>query len=275
MTEDIKEIKISVRNLVEFILRSGDLDNSHGSRNEVEAMQAGSRIHRKLQKQMGANYIAEVPLSITFPVTHGDVTFELTIEGRADGIIENDISDDFSMLIFEEADKDNPEITIDEIKGVYMDLAYLKEPIGVHMAQAMCYGYIYGTKYQHKQIGIQVTYCNLETENLKYFKEVFTLEELTHWFDQLIREYAKWAVWQMKWNVIRDVEIMKLDFPFPYRPGQKELVEGVYKTILRKKKLFIEAPTGASVIIVTGCINVFKSRVSGTFIKNDKLIYAK
>lgn len=35
-----------------------------------------------------------------------------------------------------------------------------------------------------------------------------------------------------------------LEFPFPYREGQRELVHGVYRTILREKQLFIQAPTG-------------------------------
>ena len=38
-------VRISVRNLVEFILRSGDLDNRGGS-SDREAMQKGSRLHR-------------------------------------------------------------------------------------------------------------------------------------------------------------------------------------------------------------------------------------
>ena len=251
MSENLKEIKISVRNLVEFILRSGNLDNTHSGRNEVEAMQAGSRIHRKLQKKMGSNYTAEVALGITLPITFEDVSFELTVEGRADGIIFNDQKeDDFSTFLFEE-DKDKPEIIIDEIKGIYMDLSYLKEPIMVHKAQAMCYAYIYARKHQHEKIGIRLTYCNLETESLKYFDETLTIEELSSWFDKLVNEYAKWAVWQMKWNIKRNEEIMNLDFPFPYREGQKELVTGVYKTILRKKKLFIEAPTGVGKTIAT------------------------
>lgn len=253
MAENIKDIKISVRNLVEFILRSGDLDNTRGSKNEIEAMQAGSRIHRKLQKQKGTNYLAEVALSITLPVSYEDVTFELTIEGRADGIITKDTKvDDFALFIIDKDDsKDTPEIVIDEIKGVYMDLAYLKEPVGVHRAQAMCYAYMYASKYQDEKIGIQLTYCNLETEAIKYFNETFALAELTDWFDKLVEEYAKWAVWQMKWTTKRNDEIMTLDFPFPYREGQKELVEGVYKTILRKKSLFIEAPTGVGKTIAT------------------------
>ncbi len=42
-----QNIKISVRNLVEFILRSGDIDNRKSRVMQAEAMQEGSRIHRK------------------------------------------------------------------------------------------------------------------------------------------------------------------------------------------------------------------------------------
>ncbi|MDF2537348.1 MAG: hypothetical protein K0S76_369 [Herbinix sp.] len=251
MQETNVNIRISVRNLVEFILRSGDIDNTK-ARFEADAMQAGSRLHRKLQKQMGANYSAEVPLSITVPITREDISFELTIEGRADGIIVNNvIREDFSVLIFEEEESNSPEITIDEIKGVYMDISHLTAPEGVHRAQAMCYAYIYATKYSHEKIGIRITYCNIETENLRYFEETFTNEELSAWFDHLVNEYCKWAEWQIKWTEKRNTAIKALDFPFPYREGQKELVTGVYKTILRKKKLFIEAPTGVGKTIST------------------------
>ena len=46
-------IRISVRNLVEFILRSGDLDNRRGSRADKDAMLMGGKIHRKIQRRMG------------------------------------------------------------------------------------------------------------------------------------------------------------------------------------------------------------------------------
>ena len=45
-TQPKQIIKMSVRNLVEFILRSGDIDNRKGKAAEREAMQEGSRIHR-------------------------------------------------------------------------------------------------------------------------------------------------------------------------------------------------------------------------------------
>ena len=74
-------IRISVRNLVEFILRSGDLDSKRGVQDK-EAMQKGSRLHRKIQKQMGSNYRAEV--SLKYDMEYEDLI--LRVEGRADGI---------------------------------------------------------------------------------------------------------------------------------------------------------------------------------------------
>ncbi len=251
MPEELRSIKISVRSLVEFILCSGDLDNTRG-KSDAEAMQAGSRLHRKLQKQMGANYSAEVPLAITVPVAKEELSFELTIEGRADGIIDNrSIREDFSRLIFEEEEANPPEFIIDEIKGVYMELSHMTAPVGVHRAQAMCYAYIYSTQKNLNRIGIRMTYANLETETLRYFEETLSYEELSGWFEHLVDEYAKWAAWQIKWTDKRNSAIKALDFPFLYREGQKELVTGVYKTILRKKKLFIEAPTGVGKTIST------------------------
>ena len=74
-------VKISVRNLVEFIMRSGDIDNTRGSGVDTDAMQQGSRIHRKIQRSMGSNYDAEVPLSIIVPVKRDGISFELCVEG--------------------------------------------------------------------------------------------------------------------------------------------------------------------------------------------------
>jgi len=60
-------IRISVRNLVEFILREGDIDNRIRGSMDKDIMQQGSRIHRKIQRQMGSNYRAEIPLKIQVP----------------------------------------------------------------------------------------------------------------------------------------------------------------------------------------------------------------
>ncbi len=53
------EMHISVRGLVEFILRTGNIDNRKAVSPE-NAMQEGGRIHRMIQRRMGADYHAEV-----------------------------------------------------------------------------------------------------------------------------------------------------------------------------------------------------------------------
>jgi Rad3-related DNA helicase len=235
--EDKNKIKISVRNLVEFILCSGDIDNRSGGRRDTDAMQEGSRIHRKIQKRMGSNYNAEYPLSITIPVSRDGVEFEICLEGRADGILSQP--------------DEKPSIVIDEIKGVYMELSHLDAPVPVHRAQAMCYAYIYALQHELNEIGIRMTYCNIETEIIKYFEENFSLSELEQWFYHVMDEYGKWAAWQYRWFIYRNESIKTLEFPFDYRPGQKKLVTDVYKTIIRDKRLFIEAPTGVGKTIST------------------------
>lgn len=102
-----------------------------------------------------------------------------------------------------------------------------------------------------ERIGIQMTYVNLDTEEIKYFHEDFTFAALEEWFDDLIRAYKKWSDFQYAWRILRQESIQKLQFPFPYRKGQKELAAGVYRTIKRKKNLFIQAPTGVGKTIST------------------------
>lgn len=221
---ELQTIRVSVRNLVEFILRSGDIDNRITGSMVKDAMLQGSRIHRKIQKRMGSDYRAEVPLKIECPCGG----FVLQIEGRADGIMEEE-----SMVV------------IDEIKGILRELDHISSPDRVHLAQAKCYAYIYGGQQELEQIGVQITYCHMETEEIKRFREVYSFKELEEWFLQLVKSYEKWAKFQTEWRETRNRSIQSCEFPFTYREGQKELVSSVYRTILRKKKLFIQAPTGA------------------------------
>ena len=222
--EQKKQVRISVRALVEFVLRSGDIDNRRSGAAQKDAMAAGTRIHKKIQKRMGGNYRAEVPLKYT-ALDEEDI--ELLVEGRADGIFEEDGI-----------------VTIDEIKGVYMDLERLAEPVAVHMAQAMCYGFFYCCDRELDGVRIQLTYCNLETEEIRRFHEDRSREELEVWFRSVIHEYFKWARYLCHHELQRNQSINGLEFPFPYREGQRDLAVAVYKTISRKKRLFIQAPTG-------------------------------
>ena len=252
----IQELHISVRNLVEFILRGGDIDN-RSSRMVQEAMLEGGKIHRKIQNSMGSSYTAEVPLKIE----RIEESYVLVVEGRADGIAFGEfVADEPAKQIEEqrllEKQKDEMQIGeqlwyIDEIKGVYRNLASMEQPVYVHKAQAMCYAYIYALQNHLDRIGVQMTYCNLDTEDIRYFREIWEWEDLYDWFEHLIAEYKKWADWQIAWRQKRQESIAQLEFPYPYREGQRKLVADVYRTIIRRKTLFIQAPTGVGKTIST------------------------
>ena len=227
---ELTRIRISVRNLVEFIFRSGDIDNRIGKGAQKEAMQEGSRMHRKIQGRMGMEYRAEVPLKLEVPQEQ----YVLALEGRADGIITN-------------ADG----VTVDEIKCMYTDVTRFEKPIFVHKAQAMCYAYIYALQNGLDQISVQLTYCDLDTEEICRFEEAFSFFWLERWFQDMMEAYRKWTDFQFAWRKIRQTSIQTLEFPFPYREGQYKLVGDVYRTIHRKKILFIQAPTGTGKTIST------------------------
>ena len=74
--------RLPVRQLVEFLLRTGSIDSRFTG---FDRANEGARIHRKLQKAAGEGYAAEVFLS----GEREAAGIPFTIEGRADGIILN------------------------------------------------------------------------------------------------------------------------------------------------------------------------------------------
>lgn len=221
------EVRVSVRNLVEFILRNGDISQKTGAMQDVDAMQAGSRAHRKLQKQGGSNYRAEVSLKRTVSI---DDTMDIRVEGRADGLISNPA--------------DETDIMIDEIKGTFTKLEAIETADILHVAQADCYACIYANLHELEKIKVRITYIHLETEGIKTFEFERSREALEIWFQELVHQYARWAKWQIGWQELRNETIGELTFPFEYRLSQKRMMNGVYRAIDEGKNIFIQAPTG-------------------------------
>lgn len=223
-------LKISVRNLVEFVYNSGDIDNRTGSGPDTQAMLCGTRIHKKIQKKMGSLYEAEVPLKMEIPFED----YSLNVWGRADGIF-----------------YENGQCIIDEIKSMYMDVTRLEKPLMVHLSQAKCYAYMYALSKDIDNICIQMTYVNIDTEEINRLRLDFTKGELTEWFEGTINEFRKWSDFLYISEKIRNNSIKPLEFPFEYRKGQRNLCVSVYKSISRQKVLFIQAPTGVGKTIST------------------------
>lgn len=225
LKEEVKIVRISVRDLVEFVLREGDIDNRKIGMSDKDVMAMGGRLHRKIQRQMGSDYHAETAMKLQIPCGE----FDLRVEGRADGVI---------------IKGDTSEVIIDEIKGILRDLSLIEQPVNVHLAQAKCYAYIYAKQHSLREIGIQMTYCNLDTEEIRRFLSHYTYEALECWFEELISSYEKWARFQIKWEEKRNSSIRLVEFPFSYREGQREVAAA-------EKKLFLQAPTGVGKTIST------------------------
>ena len=224
------QIKISVRQLVEFLFRSGDLTSGGSRKASLEAMQAGGRIHRKIQRSMGVDYREEVSLKKTF--YHRD--YEVLLEGRADGIYQK-----------------REIMVIDEIKGTYQNLMAFDEPIFVHKAQAMCYGCLYGMENHLERIGIQITYCHLETEEIRRFYEEYSMEGLQEWMEETMTSFFVWSDHVCEAKRRRNASIRNQTFPFSYRKGQKALSASVYQSLKKGEILFVQAPTGIGKTIST------------------------
>lgn len=222
-------VNISVRELVEFVLRSGSIFASFVSR--ARAVE-GTMAHKKIQSTMDVNYEKEVKLVHECEVS--GIAF--VIEGRADGIIRDLIA-----------------VTIDEIKSTRTSLDVIDEDYNpLHWAQAKCYAYFYATQNHLKDMNVRLTYYNLDTKEIKHLVKVYTYEELEVFFSTLIEKYALWIRFYMDWSKERTSYLKALKFPFDaYRIGQRELAVNVYKSITNGSKLYVNAPTGIGKTIST------------------------
>ena len=216
------KITVSVRNLIEFVMRSGDIDNSFRSMNSAIE---GTKAHVKVQKSYGDEYEAEFSLKHIIEYEE----FTIQVQGRADGILTI-----------------SSEVIVDEIKSTTRDLKDIDENFNLlHWAQAKCYAYIYCMDNNLSEISVQITYFHIETEEKKIIKKLFTADELMKYFYELIDKYIEWSKITFYWGELRDHSIKDLNFPFnDYRRGQRELAVASYKTIEEGKKLYASAPTG-------------------------------
>ena len=214
-------ISVSVREMVEFVLRTGDL----GGRGDFFAptrMLEGTRGHQKIQKLRPEGYQAEVRLKHEIRTPE----FVLTIHGRADGVLDT-----------------TDRLLIEEIKTVLGGWRKSADPL--HWAQAKIYAYIFAAKNNRAIAEIQLTYLELESGEITEFRETFCFEELRQFFEEVTEVYVEWASRQHQWLAQRDQSIAKLAFPHTeYRHGQRELAVAAYRAMANGTKLFAEAPTG-------------------------------
>ena len=240
------KIRTSVRNLIEFVMRSGDIDNRF---RDNTRMLEGIRAHQKIQAKYDKTYKKEYKIKNT--TTYKDVIFE--VEGRADGL---GIKDGIYL--------------IDEIKSTSRNLDELTGDNKLHRAQALCYAYFYAFDKSLDKMLISLTYVSVDNYKSKIFEKLFTFEELKEFYFKLLDEYILFSKILARNIENRDISIKDLDFPYKsYRKGQRKMAVAVYTAILDEKNLFVDAPTGIGKTIST----IFPSIKSMPEKLTDKIFY--
>jgi DNA excision repair protein ERCC-2 len=219
-----RKIRIAVRELVEYTLRSGDLVLEVSFASGVRAVD-GIRAHQKVQEQRPEEYDAEV--TVLHQIETED--FTVSIGGRIDGVY-----------------RYPDHAVVDEIKTTTRNLDSLeKEQKPIHWGQVKIYAYIYGIQNNLENIDAQLTYYHLDTTEKRELRESYTIKELESFFNQLLEQYLKWLKTLEQWYRKRDESIQELSFPFEkYRPGQRRMALEIYRTIENQGQFIAEAPTG-------------------------------
>ncbi|MCQ2792894.1 MAG: ATP-dependent DNA helicase [Bacilli bacterium] len=242
-----KNLKLSVHQLVDFLLRTGDIDNRVFNKT---TMNEGTRIHSFYQTKQGKNYISEYQLFETFDVDD----FKISLEGRADGII-----------------VDKNEVTIDEIKSTISPLeSFFNEQKEWHLGQAKCYALMYAHEKGLDHVNINLTYIHQLTDERMIKKFTFKTSKLETDINKLLIEYLDFYKLIYNRTIIRNESAKKLTFPFDnFRKGQKKLAKYSYGIAKDGGLLFCEAPTGIGKTIST-LYPYAKSFANET---NDKIFY--
>ena len=212
---------VSVRELIAFVLRCGDLGGERQFVGSDRAL-AGIRGHQKIQRSRPAGYQTEIPVE-QFVEADG---FTLQIRGRIDGLLVTPA-----------------EVLLEEIKTVQGAWDGVADPL--HWAQARFYGGLYAQTHAVDEVVIQLTYLELATGAVTELRETYLFAELADFVTATTTVYLEWLHELHYWCQARDQSIRALPFPFPvYRPGQRELAVAAYRVLANGGRLFLAAPTG-------------------------------
>lgn len=240
-------LTLSVHDIVDFLLRKGDIDNRVYNQ---ETMLLGTKIHAAFQKKQGNDYLSEVSLKETFERPLGTIS----LYGRADGIIVG-----------------GPFPIIDEIKSSVLDLdVFYEQQKEWHEAQALCYALMYAHENNHEKMGVRLTYISQIDNSKKIHEKVYKTEEIETYIANLMDEYLEFWQSEYEHKKERDEKSKDIQFPFPsFRGGQREMAKYIYSVATRGGSLLIEAPTGIGKTI-SALYPSIKSFATG---KTEKVFY--
>ncbi len=224
MVNKMVNIRISVRTLVEHLLKRGDLSMSFDIASRASLF-ASNHAHQKIQKSRPEPYATEVP--VFYHIENERIA--LGIQGRIDGL-------------YELADS----VVIEEIKTTRKDFdEFIEQNNDLHWAQVKVYAAIYAIDNNLQKILTQLTYGHIETGEVRTYFQEYKTDELRMFFIQLLEQYFQWAEKIEDLHQERDQSIIASDFPFAsFRNGQRQMVKDVAAIIEQEEQIIIQAPTG-------------------------------
>ncbi len=229
-------LTVSVRDLVEFAFRTGDLGGTQDFAGSNRALE-GTRGHQRVQKSRPPGYQKEV--SLQAEVETAD--FILRVQGRLDGLWPS--AAESGLLGQELSASAQSAVILEEIKTVSANWRGAPDPL--HWAQVKLYGAIFLRQQPESSLILRLVYLDLDSGKIREFEQASTAAELGEFFSQAITLYQQWMTQQVAWQRQRNQSIAQLAFPYPeYRPGQRKLAVAVYRAIREGQRVFACAPTG-------------------------------
>ncbi len=215
-------LELSVHQLVDFLLRAGDIDDRVYNQ---ETMQMGSKLHSAYQAEQGNSYLVEVGLAETVEREEAYIA----LNGRADGII---VGGRFPI--------------IDEIKSTVAPLeSFFEEQKEWHLGQALCYAFMYLHREGGEKAGIDLTYISQIDGGKMQKSFVFTRKEIEEKVLGYMDDYLAYMKLRFAHEQERDASLQGLDFPYPnFRKGQRDLAKYAFGVAKKGGVFFAEAPTG-------------------------------
>ncbi len=221
---------IGVRELCRIACTAGDIDVRHNSEELI------SDNHKIIQSRAGEGAEIERALTLTVPFKG----FSVCLRGRAD-IIHVAVIDGDCRLAEE----------VEEIKTVPGQML-ASPPAPVHMAQAKLYAMMLCHEARLERVGCRLTYVSPDGTKTRTFARQYLSDELDFFLASILSK-AEWRLCDERDRVlVRLASVKDTKFPYPeLRPGQKELINSVYSTVKKERRLFAQAPTGIGKTIST------------------------
>lgn len=214
---------VAVRALCEFTAKQGDLDlRFTPSPTALEGI-AG---HTTVTGRRAAHYETEVALTGEYR--------HLRVRGRADGY-------------------DAKRNRIEEIKTFRGNLDAMPDNHRqLHWAQAKIYGWLLCATRGLPAIDVALVYFDIVDQKETVLVESWTADALKQYFEQQCERFLGWADSELQHRKDRDAALTTLPFPHAsFRPGQRDLAETVYKSVVAGRCLLAQAPTGIGKTIAT------------------------